>query len=192
MDLGDLATEAWSLLPTTSDFLAEIPTRRFGTLTYAHSTSQPEDITLFNRTERHNLSVYASKSRLALQGPFYNEEDEMDYDVLDYNVDVQFSPERLWLEGHGRLKLRIRSYALGSVTLRLAGALQVRSVVSDTFGRVLRCASAIRTHWSSTCRSHSAAARRLRSRSPTPAVLNRSTSIARRSASVRRCRVKRP
>ena len=137
VDLGDLATEAWSLLPTTSDFLAEIPTRRFGTLTYAHSTSQPEDITLFNRTERHNLSVYASKSRLALQGPFYNEEDEMDYDVLDYNVDVQFSPERLWLEGLGRLKLRIRSYVLGSVTLRLAGALQVRSVVSDTFGRLL-------------------------------------------------------
>ncbi len=137
VDLGDLATEAWSLLPTTSDFLAEIPTRRFGTLTYAHATSQPEDITLFNRTERHNLAVYASKARLATQGPFYNEEDEMDYDVLDYNVDVQFSPERLWIEGHGRLKLRVRAYALGSVTLRLAGALQVRSVVSDRFGRVL-------------------------------------------------------
>ncbi len=137
VDLGDLATEAWSLLPTTSDFLAEIPTRRFGTLTYAHSTSQPEDITLFNRDQRHNLSIYASKTRLAVQGPFYNEDDEMDYDVLDYNVDVQFSPERLWLEGHGRVKLRIRSYALGAITLRLAGALQVRSVVSDTFGRLL-------------------------------------------------------
>ena len=98
VDLGDLGSEPWSLLPTTSDFLAEIPTRRFGTLTYAHATSQPEDITLFNRSERHNVSVYASKTRLAAQGPFYNEDDEMDYDVLDYNVDVQFSPERLWLE----------------------------------------------------------------------------------------------
>ena len=137
VDLGDLATEAWSLLPTTSDFLAEIPTRRFGTLTYAHSTSQPEDITLFNRDQRHNLSIYASKTRLAVQGPFYNEDDEADYDVLDYNVDVQFSPERLWLEGHGRVKLRIRAYALGAITLRLAGPLQVRSVVSDTFGRLL-------------------------------------------------------
>ena len=137
VDLGDLATEAWSLLPTTSDFLAEIPTRRFGTLTYAHSTSQPEDITLFNRDQRHNLSIYASKTRLAVQGPFYNEDDEMDYDVLDYNVDVQFSPERLWLEGHGRVKLRIRAYTLGAITLRLAGPLQVRSVVSDTFGRLL-------------------------------------------------------
>ena len=137
VDLGNLATEAWSLLPTTSDFLAEIPTRRFGTLTYAHSTSQPEDITLFNRDQRHNLSIYASKTRLAVQGPFYNEDDEADYDVLDYNVDVQFSPERLWLEGHGRVKLRIRAYALGAITLRLAGPLQVRSVVSDTFGRLL-------------------------------------------------------
>jgi hypothetical protein len=137
VDLGDLSTEPWSLLPTTSDFLAEIPTRRFGTLTYAHSTSQPEDITLFNRDERHNLSVYASKSRLAARGPFYNEDDEMDYDVLDYNVDVQFTPERLWLEGRGTVKLRVRSYVLGSITLRLAGPLQVRSVVSDTFGRLL-------------------------------------------------------
>ena len=65
VDLGDLGSEAWSLLPTTSDFLAEIRTRRFGTLTYAHANNQPEDITLFDRARRHNLSVYASTARLA-------------------------------------------------------------------------------------------------------------------------------
>ena len=36
---------------------------RFGTLTYTQSGNDPEDITVFDRSKRRNISVYASKAR---------------------------------------------------------------------------------------------------------------------------------
>ena len=44
IDLGDLSRDPWSLLPSGGDFLAEVRTRRYNTLTYARSESEPEDI----------------------------------------------------------------------------------------------------------------------------------------------------
>jgi hypothetical protein len=137
VDLSDFSPETWSLLPTTGDFLAEVRTGRFGTLTYANASNEPEDITLFDREHRRNISVYASKQRLAVQGPFYDEDDRADFDVLDYNVDASFSPDRLWLDAQARLKIQVRSFALSSLTLRLARTLYVRSVTADRFGRLL-------------------------------------------------------
>ena len=43
------------------DFLAEMRTRRFDTLTYARSGTEAEDITLFDRKRHHNIALYASK-----------------------------------------------------------------------------------------------------------------------------------
>jgi hypothetical protein len=137
VDLNDFSPETWSLLPTTGDFLAEVRTGRFGTLTYANASNEPEDITLFDRERRRNISVYASKQRLAVQGPFYDEDDRADFDVLDYNVDASFAPDRLWLDARARLKIQVRSFALSSLTLRLARTLFVRSVTADRFGRLL-------------------------------------------------------
>ncbi len=72
-----------------------------------------------------------------MRGPFYNEDDLVDYDVLRYDLDADFTPDRLWVDGNARLKLKIRAYSLTAITLRLADSLVVRSVVSPEFGRLL-------------------------------------------------------
>ena len=51
------------------DFLAEVRTRRFDTLTYARSASEAEDITLFDRKRHRNISIYPSKRKLAQPRP---------------------------------------------------------------------------------------------------------------------------
>ena len=137
LDLTDLSRDRWSLIPAPGDLIAEVRTRRFGSLTYARSTKEAEDITLFDRRRRRNISVYASTQKLAARGRFYSEDDLVEYDVLEYDIEAAFSPERLWVEGHARVKVKIRAYALTAITLRLADPLVVRSVVSPDLGRLL-------------------------------------------------------
>ncbi len=136
LDLGDLSRDAWSLLPGPGDVLAEIHTRRFDTLTYARSGSEAEDISLFDRRRHRNIAIYASKQRLAARGRFYNEDELVDYDVLDYDLDVNVTPERNFLEGRVRVRLKVRTYMLGTLTLKLADSLVVRSIVSTEYGRL--------------------------------------------------------
>jgi Peptidase family M1 domain len=137
LDLTDLSRDRWSLLPSPGDLIAEIRTRRLGSLTYARSTKDAEDISLFERKRRRNIAVYASQQKLASRGPFYSEDELVEYDVLRHDLEVAFSPDRLWVEGNARLKIRIRSYALTALTVRLAEPLVVRSIVSSEFGRLL-------------------------------------------------------
>ncbi len=136
IDLGDLSRDEWSLLPAPGDFLAEMRTRRFDTLTYAKSATEAEDITLFDRKRHHNIALYASKDKLARRGRFYNEDDLVDYDILDYDVDVAVTPDRLWIDGRVRIHLKVRSAALGTLTLRLADPLVVQSIISYEHGRL--------------------------------------------------------
>src|SRR5262249_51888164 len=128
LDLADLSRETWSLLPSPGDFLAEVRTKRFDTLTYARAGSEAEDITVFDRKRHKNIAVYTSRQKLARRGPFYNEDELAEYDVLDYNVDVAFSPDRLWFDGRVRLVIRVRSMVLGTMTLKLAEPLVVQSI----------------------------------------------------------------
>ncbi len=136
VDLADLTRDAWTLLPGEDDFLAEIRTRRFATLTYARSAAEPEDVSLFERRRKRNISLYASKAKLEERGRFYNEDDLSSFDVLDYDIDVTSLPDRAWIEGRARMRIRVRSASLGQLTLKLADSLVVRSIVSDTFGRL--------------------------------------------------------
>jgi hypothetical protein len=71
LDLSDLSREPWYLLPGYGDFLAEVRTRKHGTLTYARSTSEAEDVTLFDRSRHRNIALYASPQNLASRGRFY-------------------------------------------------------------------------------------------------------------------------
>ena len=136
VDLSDLSRDLWSLVPAPGDFLAEIHTPRYDTLTYARSTSEPEDISFFDRKRHRNIAVYASKQALARHGRSYSEDELTAYDVLGYDLDVAVSPERQWIEGRARVQLRVRAPAIASLTLRLASSLTVRSIVSDQFGRL--------------------------------------------------------
>jgi hypothetical protein len=136
IDLGDLSREPWTLLPGQGDFLAEMRTRRFDTLTYARSGTEAEDITLFDRKHHHNIALYPSKGKLAQRGPFYNEDDLVDYDILDYDIDVAATPDRQWIDGRVQIRLRVRSPILGTLTFRLADSLVVQSIVSYQHGRL--------------------------------------------------------
>ena len=137
LDLGDLSRDAWSLLPGPGDFLAEIRTRRFDTLTYARSGSEAEDVSLFDRKRHRNISIYPSKQRAALRaGRSFNEDEGVDYDILDYQIEAAFTPERQWIDGRARIRLKVRSYMLGTLTLKLADPLVVQSIASTEYGRL--------------------------------------------------------
>jgi hypothetical protein len=137
LDLSDLSRDTWSLLPQPGDFVAEVRTRRHDKLTYARSTGEPEDVSLFQRARKRNISIYASEQKLATRGRFYNEDDLVEFDLLDYAVDATFTPARDWLEGRTRLRLRVQSFYLPAITLKLAESLTVNSVVSAEFGRLM-------------------------------------------------------
>ena len=151
LDLGDLSDEAWSLTPGSGNFLAEVRTRRFETLTYAQSGNQPEDITLYDRESQRVISLYASRRKLASRGPYYGDGDLVPYDVLDYRIESSFEPagttqqslrERsyvtgCWIEGRARLSIKVTAFSLTTLTLRLADELQVHSVTTTQFGPLL-------------------------------------------------------
>ena len=67
------------------DVIAELRTKRFGTLTYARSGSEAEDINVFDRKRRRNISIYTSAEKLAERGRFYSEDERLDFDVLAYD-----------------------------------------------------------------------------------------------------------
>jgi hypothetical protein len=137
LDLTDLSRDRWSLLPGFGDLIVEIRTRRHGSLTYARSSKDAEDIAFFDRRRRRNIAVYASPEKLASRGRFYSEDDLVDYDVLHYELDAAFAPERFWIDGNARVHLQTRAPALSTLTLRLAESLVVRSIVSPEFGRLM-------------------------------------------------------
>ena len=137
IDLTDLSRDRWSLIPSSGDLIAEVRTRRFGSLTYARSGNEAEDITVFDRRRRRNISLYASAEKLASRGRFYSEDDLVDYDVVAYEVDTTFAPDRFWINGTAHLRVRVRAGAMTTMTLKLAEAFTVRGVYAPGFGRLL-------------------------------------------------------
>ena len=57
--------------------------------------------------------------------------------LVDYHLDATFSPDREWLDGRARVKIRVKSYALAALTLRLANEFNVTSITSDKLGRLM-------------------------------------------------------
>jgi hypothetical protein len=137
VDLRDLSADEWFLLPPNKDFVAEVDTRRFDTLTFSRSSAQAEDVSVFQRENKKTIALYASAAKLAARGRFYSDDAFRDYDVQDFNIDVSVQPERQIVQGRTRMAIRVRSTSMSSVTLRLADALQVQSVVSVEYGPLL-------------------------------------------------------
>ena len=136
VDPGAPATAPLSTLPDPSDFIAEVRTRRFGTLTYLRSEATPENITLFDRATQKTIALYHSKDRLAASGRFYREDDSAEYDVLHHDLDFSFAPDRRWIDGRADMGLRIRSASVNRLTLRLSETLAVKAVTSPELGRL--------------------------------------------------------
>jgi peptidase M1-like protein len=137
VDLSDISRDRWSLTPGLADVIAELRTKRFGTLTYARSNNEPEDINVFDRKRRRNISIYPSAAKLAQRGRFYSEDERLDYDVLAYDIDAQFTPDRSVIDANARLKLKILEDGTSSLTLKLAETVNIRGVYSPDFGRLL-------------------------------------------------------
>jgi Peptidase family M1 domain len=137
VDLQDLSSDTWHLLPPSDDFLAEVDTRRFDTLTYTRSSAQAEDVTVFRRKDRRTLALYPSVAKLAARGRFYSDDALRDYDVLDYSIDATIDPDKQSIQGRARLAIRVRSTSLSNVFLRLNEALTVTGVTSVEYGRLL-------------------------------------------------------
>jgi len=137
VNLRDLSSDDWYLLPPTKDFVGEVDTKRYDTLTFTRSSAQAEDVSLFQRENKKTIALYASAAKMSARGRFYSDDAFRDYDVQDYNIDVSVQPERQVLQGRARLAIRVRSASMTSVTLRLAEALDVKSVVSVEYGPLL-------------------------------------------------------
>jgi hypothetical protein len=137
LDLRDLSPDMWYLVPPTGDFLAEVRTRRHGTLTYTRASTQSEDISLFERERRRTIALYPSISRRAEHGLAFNEDDRRDYDVLDYDIEASVAPDTGMIDAQVRMRVRVRSHGLPALTLRLADELTVRSIGSPEYGRLL-------------------------------------------------------
>ena len=152
LDLADLSRDPWSLLPSFDDFLAEVRTRRYGTLTYARSANEAEDITFFERRRQRNIAVYASAAKLASRGRFYDEDALAAYDVLHYDIDLTVQPDRLWLDGTVTMRLQDQAGG-GKPTNAEAGRLTGRPLDCRAIGSVACsvCAREGRTRCSSTC-----------------------------------------
>lgn len=137
VDLQDLSTEDWYLLPPSRDFLAEIDTRRFDMLSYSLTGENAEDVSVFRRKDRRTLALYPSVAKLAARGRFYTDDVLRDYDVVDYNVEAYIDPRRRTLRGRTRLSIRVRSTSLSTLRLRLAESFAVSGVTSVEYGRLL-------------------------------------------------------
>ncbi len=137
IDLSDLSPDRWSITPQGGDMIAEVRTKNLGSLTYTRSRNEAEDVTLFDRRRRRNISVYASPEKLATRGRFYSEDDLVDYDVLAYDLDVVISPERETIQGSARMKVKVRAAATTTLNFRLQENLVVTGVYSPDFGRLL-------------------------------------------------------
>lgn len=151
VDLGDLSERSWSLTPGGGDFIADMRTERYGTLTFAQSASQPEDVSLYERETQRIIALYASARKRSVQGRYYSEDDGVAYDVLDYRIAASFQPAGVaresmrarprlrgcFITGRARLAVRVTGPNLTSLTLRLADELEVHSVVSNELGPLL-------------------------------------------------------
>jgi len=134
LDLGDLSREPWYVLPPRGDFLAELHTRGRGHLTYARSFTDPEDVSLFERARGRDIARYASIEKEQIRGVSYNEDALNEITVLDYDIDATIDPEREFIDARARLKVRVQSAGVSTLSIKLAEPLVVTGAVSPQFG----------------------------------------------------------
>ncbi len=116
IELADLSRDRWSVIPKFGDLVAEMNTDR-AHLTYMKSVNDAEDIRFFDRTRSRTIAIYPSKEKLATRGPFFNEDDQVDFDIVNYDIDASFDPRREWIDGKATLLLTARRGPISSLVL---------------------------------------------------------------------------
>ena len=126
-----LPRSPWWLSPGLGDALVAFDSRR-GTLTYALSRSEPEGISLFDRRRRRQIALYpVDGGDIA-----YDEDARRNVDVLHHDLAVRFDPDRAYLAGENRIRMRLLE-ASPTVRLRLDESLRVESIRSAEGGEHL-------------------------------------------------------
>jgi hypothetical protein len=115
----------WWLLPGVGDASVTFDTRRNGELTFTTSSSEAEDLSLFDRAKRRQICLYPSGGR----EPRYTEDAARVYDFLHLDLQARFEPTRRFLSGEARLKLRLLQSST-TIRLRLDDDFKVESVTS--------------------------------------------------------------
>jgi hypothetical protein len=133
VDLRDVSQGDWHILPHEGDFLAEVATNDYGALTYSRFGAQSEDISLTRRDRRLIIALYQSPLREQAVGRFYSDEQQREYDVLDYDIEASVSPARRFVRARARINIRLRT-PLSTLTLRLNDALTITGVSSTQAG----------------------------------------------------------
>jgi hypothetical protein len=136
IELADLSRDRWSVIPKFGDLVAEMNTDR-AHLTYMKSVNDAEDIRFFDRTRSRTISIYPSKEKLATRGPFFNEDDQVDFDIVNFDIDASFDPRREWIDGKATLLVTARRDPISTIVLSLAEPLTVRSVTSTRHGYLM-------------------------------------------------------
>jgi hypothetical protein len=136
IELADLSRDRWSVIPKFGDMVSEMDADR-AHLTYMKSVNDPEDIRFFDRTRNRTIAIYPSKEKLAMRGPFFSEDDNAEFDIVNYDIDASFDPRREWIEGKATLMLTARRNPVSSLILSLAEPLTVRSVLSRRHGYLM-------------------------------------------------------
>jgi hypothetical protein len=137
VDLGGLSGDIWHLLPPAGDLLAEIQTRRHGTLTYTRSAVQMEDVSLFHRDRRLTIALYPSAAKVTARGRGYSDADMRVFDIVDYDVAATLDPARGTIAASARFLVRLPDPDLPHLSLHLAEPLVVTGVASDAHGPLL-------------------------------------------------------
>jgi len=122
----------WWLLPSVGDASVTFLTHKQGELTFAVSSSEAEDLSLFDRARKRQICLYPSGGR----EPRYSEDGARAFDLLHMDLSARFEPARRFLSGEATLRLRLLLPA-STLRLRLDDSFQVESVTSVEGGRHL-------------------------------------------------------
>ena len=136
IELADMSRDRWSVIPKFGDIVAEMDTDR-AHLTYMKSTNDPEDIRFFDRTRSRTIAIYPSKEKLATRGAFFSEDDNTEYDIVNYDIEASFDPRREWMDGKATLLVTAARGPVSTLVLSLAEPLVVRSVLSRRHGYLM-------------------------------------------------------
>ena len=127
-----LPRSPWWLMPGVGDAVVDFPWGRKRVLTFALTSSEPEDVNLFDRDRRLQICTYPSNGEV----PDYSEDDGRTLDVLEHEITARFEPERFEISATHRMWVRLPAPA-ATLRLRLADDFNVSSVQSGDGGNLL-------------------------------------------------------